>query len=542
MTPGEQEASRAEPDRQAQRLGDRGRRWRVPLAALCAAAGIGSLLVLTGSGDDILATVEVMGFSPDRSALLTALILELAAVFGAVVLTGSLGAARIGGLVVAAGFFAPTFLDETAKAVAGSGPIGSFDPVGWALSLVTLLLTAILVAWMTSVIAIATRVELAQAWTALRGSHPEAIPWSSRRAMTRFDAPARVGVIVVLLVITVPILGDMLNYEPDVHMRADAIAAGPMGPTGLPGATDGPAASDGPAATPELPPTGNVKVTAARPWLAWRPSGVGSTSSMVLPAPWSVGPATVTLAVYLPPGYSAHSTVRYPVLYEAPWSALSWYRAVNLRYQMDSLIDSGAIPPTIVVFMGQFGGPYPDSECANSYDGREWYDRWVVQTVVPAMDATYATIPTAGARGLIGFSHGGYCAASLLLRHPDIFGSAIAFSGYYQTGIISNQSPDAGLPFNGNPQLEAAYSPITLAPQLPVAVRSHLFVELSTTPTETFYGPQYLQFAHVLQTTGIPFELFPTVIGHSWAEVRTEFASMVRTWAAALAANNVFGT
>jgi enterochelin esterase-like enzyme len=109
--------------------------------------------------------------------------------------------------------------------------------------------------------------------------------------------------------------------------------------------------------------------------------------------PWENGSATqVEVAVYAPPGYDSNSSLKYPTLYEVPWNVATWQDGVDLTGALDTLIDRGTMPPAIVVYVDAGRGPYPDSERANSYDGRGWYDRFVAQTVVPWVDSHYRTI------------------------------------------------------------------------------------------------------------------------------------------------------
>ena len=58
-------------------------------------------------------------------------------------------------------------------------------------------------------------------------------------------------------------------------------------------------------------------------------------------------------------------------------------------------------------------------------------------TVVPYIDANYPTIPEAAAARSSATREGGYCAASLLFRHPDVFGQAVSLTGYYEAGLES---------------------------------------------------------------------------------------------------------
>ena len=54
-------------------------------------------------------------------------------------------------------------------------------------------------------------------------------------------------------------------------------------------------------------------------------------------------------------------------------------------------------------------------------------ESYVLKVVVPFIDKTYPTRAAAGGRLLLGFSKSGWGAWSLLLRHPNVFGKAVAW-------------------------------------------------------------------------------------------------------------------
>ena len=242
------------------------------------------------------------------------------------------------------------------------------------------------------------------------------------------------------------------------------------------------------------------------------------------PAPWRGGSYRVLhVGIYLPPGYSS-GTRTYPVIYETPFTYRSWQIGTSIAPTLDQLITSGAIPPTIVVFVPETGGAYPDAECANSADGREWLDRFISSTLVDWVDASFRTIPTPAARTVLGFSQGGYCAAALTLRHPDVFGSAVSISGYFTAGIRSGETPNAWRPFGGNVSVIGAASPMLIGPTLAPVVRRSVFVVLVAQPGNPFFGSQAAAFAAVLGRAGYPLAVIATGQGHSLGQVRTALA------------------
>jgi len=524
----------------------RARGWRRPLLALLVVAAGTAILALSGTVAGTDATLQVMGFDPDRSILIAALIAEAIVVALATAGSRAPHASILGGAVAFAVLFGPTFRDETRGALRAHGATGVFDPVGWAATTVTLVVIVLVIGWAAASLALIVRARLLVAWAdvvAIR--HGD-------RSPARVVRPGSAVVIAALLAVTLPVFGDMVNFTPDVHMLtgASSNAVGltqpttntvlPSGLTPLP-----PQVLDQPgivAPSPGAPGAANPVLSQQRPWQAWHASGTGQVTQVSFKAPWTGGLTnTAEVSIYTPPGYSPRGPHAYPTLYEVPWNIGGWQTSGQLPTILDSLIDAGRIPPTIAVFTAEHGGPYPDSECANSADHREWYESFLTQTVVPYVDHRFHTMATPGARALVGFSQGGFCASMLVARHPDLFHSAISISGYFQAGLRSNETPNAWRPFAGEPALETAYSPLNLVPDLASTVRSSLFFELSASPTASVYGSEYGAFASVLHAADVPVALFPTRLGHSWTACRVQMPQLLETLFAHEAAQGVFG-
>jgi enterochelin esterase-like enzyme len=499
---------------------------------LAVAVGVAVLVALrlSGSLTDTSASLQIMGFDPDRARLITDLAATATIVAIATLVTRAGLSAAVAGIVGGGALYAHQLLDETRAALDSSGAQGSFDPAGWAVTVATLAVAFAIVAWAAAALALIVRRLILAGWS-------DAVALArGNRSWRRAARPIATLVAVLLVVGTVPVFGDMVNFAPDVHMRsgrAGVIGLAQTGDDAPP--TTGPSLPADVLARPTLLPGASSTAThpallGGRPWAKWQPTGEGRVDTVQLPAPWTGGtrPQT-TVDVYLPPGYGS-SARAYPVIYEVPWGiAGGWSSGLHLSTILDTLIDAGRMPASIVAFVGMTGGPDPTSECVNSADQRQWFERYLTDTVVPYLDANYRTIATAAARSLFGFSQGGFCAPMLALRHPDLFATAIAVSGYYQAGIRSNETPNAWRPFGGNAAVEAMYSPLVLAGQESPAARSTLFFELSAQPSETFFGPQYAAFAAALHAGGIPIALFPTTAGHSWQEVRTELPALLET-------------
>jgi esterase/lipase superfamily enzyme len=499
-------------------------------------------VIASGSVDQVNQALKEIGFDPDRAQLIAGLLIG-AVVAAASILAGSrTPGASLLGCLVAAVIFGPTFVRETQAAAASTGETGVFDPAGWLITVLALLVSGIVAGWAGAALGSAARPSLAEA---IRSSRMSV---GGRRI--EIGAPRRVAgiaLVALMLAVTLPIFGDIVNYAPDsrmLHGRPPLAGLGGPASTDLPTvppASTTPDVSAGESASispgPSWSPTPSPKAVDQRPWLAWRPSGVGQVINATLPGPWKGYPPTADITIYTPPGYSSHGSRRYPVLYQAPYTFSHWDAATNISGALDTLINKGAMPPVIVVSMSTQGGPYTDSECTNSYDGREWFDTYVAETAVNWVDSHFLTIPEPSARAILGASQGGYCAAALGSRHPEVFSTTLVFSGYFHAGGVG---PPSNLPFGTDKAFIDAASPDVVIFNIPPAARLHMYFRLVALPGQTIYGPEATRFDGLLDTAGIPHTLINSTVPHGWAQLRIEFPAAMDDWAAHMVAAGVF--
>ncbi len=334
-----------------------------------------------------------------------------------------------------------------------------------------------------------------------------------RRALSVYPRP-RVGRALVAAVVSVALAVGLVPGAAPVPTGAPALMARATGAP-RPGAPLARALPRGPlvaAQSRSAPAPGSPRATAI-------PAGNGPLQLAVLPAPWRLGHiASVRLGIYLPAGY-ASSGLRYPVVYAVPWDVRAWDVYGHVVQVLDQSVHRGLIPPEIVVFVNLSGGPYPTSECADSAGGLQRADTFVTRTVVQWIDRHMRTLDRPTARTLLGFSQGGFCAANLLLRHPETFASAIAFDGYYLAGLRSAETATARYPWGDDAALIAANSPLVTAARVAASTRSRLFLVLSANPRETLYGAQATAFARRLEQAGISYQALWTPLGHRWKAV-----------------------
>ncbi|NYF79236.1 alpha/beta hydrolase [Granulicella arctica] len=132
------------------------------------------------------------------------------------------------------------------------------------------------------------------------------------------------------------------------------------------------------------------------------------------------------MAVYLPAGYD-ESSKRYPVIYFLA-SPFDSYRTLfdqrNAQRLFDRAIEGRVIAPFILVSV-DMTTPLGCSWYVNSPVTGNWED-FMIQELVPYIDANFKALPSRDSRGIVGHFMGGYGAIRFGMRHPDVFGSVYA--------------------------------------------------------------------------------------------------------------------
>lgn len=239
-------------------------------------------------------------------------------------------------------------------------------------------------------------------------------------------------------------------------------------------------------ATPGLPVAAQASVTTPRPAFA---DGHGLQVESVtrvgrrlyrLRLRTAALPRPVGVSVLLPVGYSAEPARRYPVLYlfhGATGKGTDW---ISHGHVKKVLRDAPVITvmPDITLDRAQSGW------CTNWSDGSQRWETFHIEQLLPWIDASLRTIPTRGERAAAGLSEGGACSLGYAARHPDLFGTALGFSGVVETWydaqvragatalVNAFEAQDGLVPDTvfGDPATEAiswaAHDPATLASNL----------------------------------------------------------------------------
>lgn len=167
-----------------------------------------------------------------------------------------------------------------------------------------------------------------------------------------------------------------------------------------------------------------------------------------------------TLGVYLPPSY-ATSSKSYPVVYLLPGYGDSADQLLGpITSDLNRLFTNNTVPEFIIV--GVSGRNALDgSFYVNSPATGNWED-YVVKEVIGAIEKRYRALPKREARGIAGFSMGGFGAFNLGLKHPEVYAAAFALS----PGLLTPNGLASAMPtWAGEPTFKQAYG-ATFAPNL----------------------------------------------------------------------------
>lgn len=182
-------------------------------------------------------------------------------------------------------------------------------------------------------------------------------------------------------------------------------------------------------------------------------SRVGGARTETLPQPGQrmqsytvADPASgvnVPVLVHLPVGYDPASSRTYPVilgLHGWPGMPRSFVRGPFLS-AIDSLTATHRLAPSIVV-IPQINDPRTiDTECVDGPAGNPRTDTWL-SSVVPRWAVQHLRAQTQRTSWTtFGYSYGGWCAASVAMRHPDVFGGAVVFEGYFEPDFTAGYDP-----------------------------------------------------------------------------------------------------
>ena len=129
--------------------------------------------------------------------------------------------------------------------------------------------------------------------------------------------------------------------------------------------------------------------------------------------------------VFTPQVYEVAKEQRFPVLYWLHGTGGGLPGIPQLAAFFDRAMQEGKIPPMLVVFPNGLAS----SMWCDSKDGSVPMETIVIRELLPHIDATFRTVAAREGRIIEGFSMGGYGAARLGFKYPQLFGAVSILAG-----------------------------------------------------------------------------------------------------------------
>ena len=227
--------------------------------------------------------------------------------------------------------------------------------------------------------------------------------------------------------------------------------------------------------------------------------------------------AEVSYLLYLPPGYETSAGRRYPVLYWLHGLGGDQRRGAPIVRDLDVAIRAGRAPAMIAVLVnGQ-----PTSWYCDSTDGRVPVESVIVRDLVPHVDAAYRTIARREARAIEGSSMGGFGAAHLGFKYPELFGAVSILMG----ALFTPADPPGGLDhavwsaFGNDAEYYRSNNPWTLLEQNADALRERTHLRIVVGTVDPLYGLNQ-QYHEQMERLGLTHEFVPIEgVGHNHVEL-----------------------
>ena len=140
-----------------------------------------------------------------------------------------------------------------------------------------------------------------------------------------------------------------------------------------------------------------------------------------------------TVMVYLPPGYQADTSRRYPVVYLMHGYGLQvsgWMRIFRIENGLNRAMTgtgTGERAREMIVVNPDAFSFFDGSFYSKSATAGDW-ETFVADELVAYIDSHYRTLARRESRGLGGHSMGGYGTIRIAMKRPDVFGAMYALS------------------------------------------------------------------------------------------------------------------
>jgi len=185
----------------------------------------------------------------------------------------------------------------------------------------------------------------------------------------------------------------------------------------------------------------------------------------------------VSYFIYLPAVYEQSKEARFPVMYWLHGIGGAQTGIPALVQRFDSAIESGKTPPMLIVFVNGVRNSF----YCDTADGKIPVETVIVKDLLPHIDSSFRTIAKREGRIIEGFSMGGFGAAHLGFKYPDLFCAVSIIDGAL-LDLNAMQTRHADLYqriFGGSEGRFAAENPRTLVEKNADVIRGRTAIRLA---------------------------------------------------------------
>jgi enterochelin esterase-like enzyme len=155
---------------------------------------------------------------------------------------------------------------------------------------------------------------------------------------------------------------------------------------------------------------------------------------------------TADVLVTVPPGYGEGDLPSggYPVMEVFggyPAQPIQWVTVMHLPEVMAQLVSAGKLRDAIIVAPQVEIPAGADTECVNGVPGRPQIETWITLDVPAWLVSHFQAATKRSSWVAMGLSAGGWCAAMTTLLHPEQYGAAIVFGGYFRPDFTAGYRP-----------------------------------------------------------------------------------------------------
>ncbi len=193
-----------------------------------------------------------------------------------------------------------------------------------------------------------------------------------------------------------------------------------------------------------------------------------------------------TIRIYTPPNYESSSDSFGVILFH---DGLEYVTLAQTNNVIDYLISQNRIKPVIAVFV-----PPVNRTAEYRTNQQPQFTNFIVNEIMPYLDARYRTRRNPASRATLGASDGGNIALWLAYTHSEVFGNVAAQSSNIQSSISSG--------FQNSPRLNLKF-----------------YMDLGTYDIAQLI-PLVRNFIPILQNKGYPHQYIEYNEGHSWGNWR----------------------